>query len=170
MERSCNTTLVEVGLKLGREKLEEYMIDRFGFTPEENKFLDSAKARANGIIGQEIFKVSPLEMANMMATIARDGYHQKIIDPWQTRLVKEVRGRQSTITFSEIPEFQKIYNQKTAQALKDILKATNQKALVKMPGWKALVQQGKQEPLKYCKVTENMVTWPGIQVMPLRGT
>lgn len=127
MERSCNTTLVEVGLKLGREKLEEYMIDRFGFTPEENKFLDSAKARANGIIGQEIFKVSPLEMANMMATIARDGYHQKIIDPWQTRLVKEVRGRQSTITFSEIPEFQKIYNQKTAQALKDILKATNQK-------------------------------------------
>ncbi|NMA01348.1 MAG: penicillin-binding protein 2 [Clostridia bacterium] len=126
MARSCNVTFVKVGLELGREKLEEYMIEKFGFTPVKNKALDSKSARANGIIGQEIFATSPLEIANMMATIARGGYHQKIVNPWQTRLVQAIGSRENVDLITEVPQFELIYNQETAQSLQNMLTATNQ--------------------------------------------
>lgn len=125
MQYSCNVTFVDVGLKLGRKKLEEYMLNKFGFGLEENKRLDSARARANGIIGQELFRVSPLEIANMMATIARDGYHQKIVDPWNNRLVKAIKKDAKVENFTQTPMFFKLYSKETAEKLKEMLIATN---------------------------------------------
>ncbi|NLT96209.1 MAG: penicillin-binding protein 2 [Clostridia bacterium] len=128
MEQSCNVTFVQVGLKLGREKLKEYISEKFGIEPIPGKALDSQEAIAHGIIGQVIFQVSPLEMANIMATIARDGYHQELLDPWETRLLRsEV----------QLPRYKKVYSLATAQKLKAILKATNQRG----SGKRAWVEQ-----------------------------
>lgn len=117
MEQSCNVTFVQVGLKLGREKLNEYITEKFGIKPIQGKALDSPEAIAHGIIGQVIFQVSPLEMANIMATIARDGYHQELLNPWETRLIQK----------TQLPEYKQVYSLQTAKELKEILKATNQK-------------------------------------------
>jgi len=126
MEQSCNVTFVQVGLDLGREKLEEYIIEKFGFEPINNKALDSPEAIAHGVIGQVIFQVSPLEMANMMATIARNGYHQELINPWETRVIQAVRtGKGEIQNYAQIPEYKKIYSKETAQKLKEMLIATN---------------------------------------------
>jgi len=127
MEHSCNVTFVQVGLTLGREKLEEYIIEKFGFTPIQGKALDSTEAIAHGVIGQVIFEVSPLEIANVMATIARDGYHQELSNPWETRLLQAIRTREGQIeSFSQLPEYRKVYSIETAQNLKKMLTATNQ--------------------------------------------
>lgn len=126
MARSCNVTFVKVGLELGSEKLKEYMIDKFKFSLVKNKALDSNSARANGIIGQEIFATSPLEIANMMATIARGGYHQKIENPWHTRLIQAIGSREKIDLLTETPQFELIYGEKTAKSLQKILTATNQ--------------------------------------------
>lgn len=125
MEQSCNITFVQVGLQLGREKLEHYIIDKFGFYPIPSKALDSREAIAHGIIGQVIFEASPLEIANMLATIARDGYHQKIDNPWQTRLIQGVRKQGAVEGRGEIPRYERIYSKETARILKDLLTATN---------------------------------------------
>ena len=127
MEQSCNVTFVQVGLSLGRQVLEEFIIEKFGFNPIENKTFDSSAAIAHGIIGQEIFEVTPLEIANMMATIARDGYHQEIMDPWKSRLVMAMRNKQIMENYIEIPEYKQIYSRDTAQKLKEVLTATNQR-------------------------------------------
>lgn len=121
MERSCNVTFVQVGLNLGREKLTQYITEKFGIQPIPGKALDSSEAIAHGIIGQVIFQVSPLEMANIIATIARDGYHQELIDPWETRLIHSIK------TYTQLPHYKQIYSRETAQMLKEILIATNQK-------------------------------------------
>lgn len=127
MERSCNVTFVQVGLDLGRKKLEEYMIDKFGFKPLKNKALDSPEAIAHGVIGQVIFKVSPLEIANMMATIARDGYHQELSDPWKTRLVQAIETSKDEIeNVIQLPEYKKLYSDETAEKLRQVLTTTNQ--------------------------------------------
>jgi len=129
MERSCNVTFVQVGLQLGREKLKKYIIEDFGLKLVKNKSLNSTGAEANAIIGQEIFKASPLEIANMMATIARDGYHQKLPEKWEnrlrTRLVKAFKNIDNLENITEIPEFHQIYSKQTAQQLKTMLIATN---------------------------------------------
>jgi len=127
MEQSCNVTFVQVGLSLGREVLEEFIIEKFGFKPIENKKLDSPEAIAHGIIGQEIFEVTPLEIANMMATIARDGYHQEMVDPWKSRLIMAIRNKQTMESYIEIPQYKQIYSKETAQKLKKVLTATNQR-------------------------------------------
>jgi cell division protein FtsI/penicillin-binding protein 2 len=127
MEQSCNVTFVQVGLSLGREKLEKYIIEKFGIHPIKNKSLDSPEARAHGIIGQVIFEVSPLEMANIIATVARDGYHQELLDPWKTRLVKAVKTGDKIENYAEIPKYSQLYSKNTAQQLKAILTATNQR-------------------------------------------
>ncbi|MGI6227698.1 MAG: peptidoglycan D,D-transpeptidase FtsI family protein, partial [Peptococcales bacterium] len=127
MERSCNVTFVQIGLELGRKKLEEYMISKFGFNPIANKALDSSEAIAHGVIGQVIFQVSPLEIANMMATIARDGYHQELSNPWETRLIQATRTSEGQIeNFTQLPSYKKLYSNQTAQFLKQMLTMTNQ--------------------------------------------
>lgn len=125
MQKSCNITFINVGLQLGRENLEKYIIEKFGFNPLKDKALDSKEAIAHGIIGQVIFKVSALEIANTMATIARGGYHQKIIDPWQKRLIKGYKKNGVIENMVEIPNFIKVYSSKTAEELQDILIDTN---------------------------------------------
>jgi len=127
VEQSCNVTFVQVGLSLGREVLEEFIIEKFGFRPIENKSLDSPAAIAHGIIGQEIFEVTPLEIANMMATIARDGYHQEIKDPWKSRLIMATKNKETMENYIEIPQYTQIYSKETAQKLKAVLISTNQR-------------------------------------------
>ncbi|SMB95580.1 penicillin-binding protein 2 [Desulfonispora thiosulfatigenes DSM 11270] len=125
MARSCNTTFVHYGLQLGPNKLKEYIIDKFGIKPVKGKALNSNNARANGIIGQEIFKTSPLEIANIMATIARNGSHQDIEDVWNKRLIKGLITSEGYENLSKKPIFTKIYSDTTARELKNMLAETN---------------------------------------------
>lgn len=143
MKRSCNITFVKVGLQLGREKLKDYIIDRFGVECVPNKELNSKNACANGIIGQEIFKTSPLEMANIMATIARNGYHQQIEDPWNTRLVKAVKTNKGLEEIKHAPIFKRIYGDKTAKSLRKMLEETNKNGSGKRAWIKDVGSAGK---------------------------
>lgn len=125
MARSCNTAFVDYGLKLGPDKLEEYISDKFGIQKVAGKKLNSKNAIANGIIGQEIYKTSPLEVANIMATIARGGQHQAIEDIWNERLVK---GMITSTGYQDLRKkgvFKKIYSDTTAIQLKEMLIETN---------------------------------------------
>lgn len=90
--KSCNTTFVKLGLRLGNEKIAEYAA-KLGFTIN----VDSTSPPAllgNASIGQQGVLVSPLQIANLYATIGRNGYyrpHQMInsIRNYQGDIVKE---------------------------------------------------------------------------------
>lgn len=87
--KSCNTTFVQLGLRLGPDKLVEYAA-RLGFVININNQSPPAKV-GNASIGQEGVLVSPMQIANLYATIARGGYYQS------PRIVKEIRNNQGEV-------------------------------------------------------------------------
>lgn len=94
IEKSCNTTFVHLGLLLGNDKLVEYAT-KLGFTIHINSKSPPALV-GNASIGQQGVLVSPLQIANLYATIARGGYYQPC------RLVSEIRNYQGD-TIQEFP-------------------------------------------------------------------
>lgn len=92
--RSCNTTFVKLGLRLGNERLAQYA-SKLGFTININSWSPPAMV-GNASIGQQGVLVSPLQIANLYATLARNGYYQ----PW--RIVSEIRNYQGE-TIQEFP-------------------------------------------------------------------
>lgn len=125
MKNSCNITFVNLGLKLGREKLQKYITEKFTFSLVEGKKIDSQEAFAHSIIGQVYIKTSPLEIANLMVTIARDGYHQPLENPWETRLIKGTKTEEGFKFINQKIKLEKIYGKSTAQQLKYLLEETN---------------------------------------------
>lgn len=106
--QSCNPIFIELGLKLGREKIIEYA-RRFGLTEDIligyklNKFpsinieSSSPGAVGNAVLGQLGVMLSPLQVTSLMTTIANQGVYleprvveriesdsKKIIKTWQT--------------------------------------------------------------------------------------
>lgn len=113
--KSCNTTFVKLGLRLGNERFIEYA-SKLGFTVNIN--INSPPAMlGNASIGQQGVLVSPIQIANLYATIARDGYYR----PW--RIVSEIRNSQGDIVH-EYP------NKPPVQVISDCTSKTLQHALV----------------------------------------
>ncbi len=89
ISKSCNTTFVQLGLRLGNSKLKEYAA-KLGFDIS----ISNASVPAlvgNASIGQEGVLVSPLQIANLYATIARNGAYQPC------RIVSEIRNYQGDV-------------------------------------------------------------------------
>ncbi len=87
--KSCNTAFVELGLRLGREKLTRYA-NKLGLKVALGA--DSPPALlANASIGQQGVLVSPLQIANLYATIGRNGVYR----PY--RLVAQIRNYQGEV-------------------------------------------------------------------------
>ncbi|MCR4442027.1 MAG: penicillin-binding transpeptidase domain-containing protein [Peptococcaceae bacterium] len=114
--KSCNTTFVGLGLRLGGAKLAEYA-SKLGFTVNINSQSPPALV-GNASIGQQGVLVSPLQIANLYATIARGGYYR----PW--RVVSEIRNYQGEVIhqFPGSPPLQ-VISKKTCDFLVDALAA-----------------------------------------------
>ncbi len=128
LEVSCNPTFVEVGLRLGRERLIRYaslfgldepeligyplpykkgafQIERFGLGKV-----------ANASLGQEGVMLTPLMVANIMATVARDGEY---VTP---RVVREVRrGDGEVVTRFEQAASRRVIEVSTARQVQEML-------------------------------------------------
>lgn len=91
---SCNTAFIEIGQRVNKNNLEKY-IQKFnlkqqkiiGYRYQDGKInIGIGKAAlANASIGQQGIRLSPIQIASMVATVANDG---KLVTP---RLIKEVR-------------------------------------------------------------------------------
>jgi penicillin-binding protein 2 len=119
VSKSCNTTFVQLGLRLGNSKLTEYAV-KLGFTVNINSKSPPAKL-GNTSIGQQGVLVSPLQIANLYATLARNGAY---ITP---RIVAEIRNHQGDVIqeFPNKPPVQVISND-TCNILKKALVLTAQ--------------------------------------------
>ncbi|MDX9872405.1 MAG: penicillin-binding protein 2 [Clostridia bacterium] len=115
VSRSCNTTFVQLGQRLGNAKFYEYA-SRLGFTVNINTASPPALL-GNASIGQQGVLVSPLQIANLYATIARDGRYRP------TRLLSSIRNYQGDLIY-EYP------NQPAVQAISTETAKILQKALV----------------------------------------
>jgi penicillin-binding protein 2 len=89
ISKSCNTTFVQLGLRLGNNKLVEYA-EKLGFVIGINNASVPALL-GNASIGQQGVLVSPLQIANLYATIARNGAYQPC------RIVSEIRNYQGDV-------------------------------------------------------------------------
>jgi len=112
--KSCNTAFVKLGLRLGGARLAEYAAS-LGFTVNVNSQSPPALV-GNASIGQQGVLVSPLQVANLYATIARGGYYR----PW--RVVSEIRNYQGEVIhqFSGSPPLQ-VISKPTCDFLRDAL-------------------------------------------------
>ncbi|MDD2212106.1 MAG: penicillin-binding transpeptidase domain-containing protein [Clostridia bacterium] len=132
IKKSCNTTFIQLGLRLGNVRL-AYYAARLGFTIKINHQSPPALL-GNASIGQQGVLVSPLQIANLYATIGREGLYR----PWH--LVAQVRNYQGDV----IQEFPhkipvQVLKPSTCAFLKDALAAatregTGQQAWLKGKG------------------------------------
>ena len=84
ISKSCNTTFVQLGQRLGGQKLAEYAA-KLGFALSISNSSPPALV-GNASIGQQGALVSPMQIANLYATIARGGYYRPC------RLVAQIRN------------------------------------------------------------------------------
>lgn len=89
INKSCNATFIQLGLRLGNDKL-QYYAAKLGFTLNINAGSPPALI-GNTSIGQEGVLVSPLQIANLYATLGRNGLYQ----PWRT--IMEIRNYQGDV-------------------------------------------------------------------------
>ncbi len=120
---SCNNYFIHLGESLGRDTLEKYFIDTLHFSLEPGKNFDSFSAIANGVIGQELIRVSPWQMAQLIAIIANNGYGWQTEAPWQEQIVSalEVEGTLQEHSFEQ--QYVQMISAETAQILQKDLKA-----------------------------------------------
>ncbi len=136
---SCNSVFIQVGLKLGRERLVRHA-EQLHLTESEIigypglecqgyvRIEPGPAALGNASIGQEGVMLSPVQVASLVATIADDGKWTPV------RLVRGVRRADGEWErrFGPLPK-QQVINQETARKLKDMLelavnKGTGKKA------------------------------------------
>ena len=87
--KSCNTTFIKLGLRLGNAGFMEYA-QKLGFNVKIN--IQSPPALlGNASIGQQGVLVSPLQIADLYATIGRRGFYS----PW--RIVSQIRNYQGDV-------------------------------------------------------------------------
>ncbi len=114
--KSCNTTFVQLGLRLGKSKFAQYAA-KLGFTININNQSPPALI-GNASIGQQGVLVSPLQIANLYATIGRNGIYRPC------RIVAQIRNYQGDV----IQEFPgkigtQVLKASTCAVLKDSLSA-----------------------------------------------
>jgi len=125
---SCNSVFIEVALRLGRDKILEYAekfnlkVDRgvIGYPVDKYTSINinpyGEGKVANAALGQEGVRLSPVQIAGMIAAIANDGL---IVKP---RLVKEIRdfhGKTLKMFMPERPV--QVVSKKTARRVKEML-------------------------------------------------
>ncbi|MGI6144585.1 MAG: peptidoglycan D,D-transpeptidase FtsI family protein [Peptococcia bacterium] len=87
--KSCNSTFIHLGLRLGNAGFIEYA-QKLGFNVKINNQSPPALL-GNASIGQQGVLVSPLQIANLYATIGRKGFYS----PW--RIVSQIRNYQGDV-------------------------------------------------------------------------
>jgi peptidoglycan glycosyltransferase/penicillin-binding protein 2 len=130
---SCNTYFIELGLKMGSKRLLS-MAEKFGFgkpTGVSSQGVDEASGNipsikdsytdgdiANLSIGQGGIMATPVQVADMMATVANGGIKNKvnIVDSVIDRNGKEVRKIRKA-------SWDRVISKKTADKLKELMEA-----------------------------------------------
>ena len=125
MQNSSNVGTIKVALRLGEDRLNEY-IEKYGFGAQSSVDLpgevggqlrdtsDWTKTSIASIaIGQEI-SVTPLQTANMVATIANGGIRYR---PYVVQEIREPFGGMVEIK----PQGTRVMSEKTAQQLREML-------------------------------------------------
>lgn len=137
LTNSVNTFFAKLGRRVGEETLYEYM-DRFGFNSKPDIDLPSTQLATSGVfgpdrrplradegvdisriaIGQERLLTTPLQMAEVAATIANDG---DLMKPriWDT--VSDVDGR--TVDTMEPSRQSEVMSEETASQLTEAMRA-----------------------------------------------
>ncbi len=153
LTNSVNTVWAEVGVKLGRARMQEYM-ERFGFyeKPEldypEGQMLSSGVRKADGLkpvtsdsvdlgrvsIGQGDLQVTPMQMAIVAATIANGGRRMK---PYLVARVVDPDGR--TVSRAKPREAERVISEEAASEL-----GTMMRSVVKEGTGTAAALQGVQ--------------------------
>lgn len=144
LAQSCNPTFIEVGLRLGREKIIEYA-RRFGLLDEVligynlNDFPSVAIAKSspaaigNASIGQQGIMLSPLQVAGMIATVANGGIYK------QPRVVERVEnGVGEVLRMWQTPAGTRVISRPTAAKLQAMLAAATTSGTAKnawIEGW-----------------------------------
>ena len=135
LTNSVNTVWGQVAEKLGHDRMAEYMT-RFGFDSDPPLDYPDGQMLASGVydegkllppgskevdigrvgIGQERLRVTPLQMAEVAATVANGGVRMK---PQLTSRIVDVDGR--TIERIEPEEAQRVMSSQTAQQLTQMM-------------------------------------------------
>ena len=112
--KSCNSIFVQLGLRLGADKLMFYA-NNLGFEIDLGDSIPPALL-GNASLGQEGVLVSPLQIANLYATIARGGLYKPC------RLVAEIRNYQGDL-IQDFPTAlpRRVLKTSTCQILKEAL-------------------------------------------------
>lgn len=126
--RSCNTVFIQLGLRLGKQKILEYA-KRFGLgektlgdLPEEKPgFIPTAQNVyyqdiGNISIGQGPIQLTPLQAAQMVLAIVNDGI---LIKPHLTMEIVEADGR--TVPLPSSQEKKRVVSEKIAKMVKQAL-------------------------------------------------
>ena len=127
---SSNPVFIQVGLKLGAEKL-NYFAQQFGFGRKSNLNFNGEVAGnlpslnniypgelANFSIGQGQFEATPLQVASLVATIANDGIK---VDPY---LVSKLTNSEGIVVKKyDVPSGTRVISKKTARQLQEMMTA-----------------------------------------------
>jgi len=125
---SCNSTFIQIGQLVGRKKLLQeatrlHLLDNqiTGFQGMEQKGLlqvePGGPALANACLGQQGVMITPLRVANLMATVADNGW-------WRPpRLVLEQRQGDRLISSYRQPPARQVISSATSERLQKMLRS-----------------------------------------------
>ena len=126
LAESCNTAFIEIGLRLGRTRLLDFC-DKAKLFNREIIGYDNAQgdsrleidygrpALGNASLGQKGIMMSPLQIANLVATVADNGVYKK------PRLVREVREGDQIIRILSPDPGEQIMSPETSETLRRYL-------------------------------------------------
>ena len=146
---SCNSVFIQVGLKLGRERLVRYA-DQLHLTENEIigypglecqgyvRIEPGPAALGNASIGQEGVMLSPVQVASLLATVADDG---RWAPPRLVRGVRRADGRWEK-RFDSMPK-QQVIKPETARKLQDMLELAVKEGTGKRAGLEWCQAAGK---------------------------
>lgn len=130
MAHSCNSVFIELGMRLGREKILEYA-RRFGLgekvsigLPEEKRgFIPQAEEvyyadLGNISIGQGSIEITPLQAAQMVLAIVNKGVMQK---PYLIKEIVDLNG--NIIKAPVVAEGKRIVSEGTSEKVRETLEA-----------------------------------------------
>jgi len=153
---SINTTFVKIGINLGSDRFKEYAT-RFGLEEEVKFPLDVRTSKVGNLeapvnlawtaVGQAQVAVTPLQMAEIMATIAGDGeFHRPLLI--YKKLDYSADGKVIAEEYSEIEVIRKVIRAEKARELINLLvevveRGTATKA--RIPGFKLAGKTGTAE-------------------------
>ncbi|PKM88555.1 MAG: hypothetical protein CVU87_07265 [Firmicutes bacterium HGW-Firmicutes-12] len=151
ISKSCNTTFVKLGLRLGNIKFAEYAA-KLGFTVNVNSMSPPALV-GNASIGQQGVLVSPMQIANLYATLARDGQYK----PW--RILAEIRNYQGDVIYEypSKPAIQAISSKTSGILNKALINATENGS--GQSGWLEEVGAAGKTGTAQTNDTDEVIAW-----------